>query len=50
MPVYDQHIGLEPLKEAFPANGGLHGRSFLDIVGTQDPVGWDEGICLAHVP
>ncbi len=42
MPVYDQHIGLEPLKEAFPANGGLHGRSFLDIVGTQDPVGWDE--------
>lgn len=41
-PVYEQHIGLEPLREVLPESGSLHGRSFLDVATGNDPSGWDE--------
>jgi len=41
-PVYEQHIGLEPLREVLPETGSLHGRSFLDLATGNDSSEWDE--------
>jgi len=41
-PQYEQHIGLTALRQELPATSSLHGRSFMDILGEESPVGWDE--------
>ena len=41
-PTYSQHIDLPALREQLPAQQGLHGRSFLPVLGQSNPSGWDE--------
>lgn len=41
-PSYTNHIGLERLREQMSETHGLHGRSFLPILDSESPAGWDE--------
>jgi N-sulfoglucosamine sulfohydrolase len=41
-PVYEQHIETPVLRPRLPEAHGLHGRSFLGVLGEEDPAGWDE--------
>jgi N-sulfoglucosamine sulfohydrolase len=41
-PTYESQIGLQRLREQVPPTHGLHGRSFLSILGEENPAGWDE--------
>jgi N-sulfoglucosamine sulfohydrolase len=40
-PVYSRHIGQAVMRDHFPENHGLHGRSFRPILEETDPEGWD---------
>ena len=42
LPVYQQHIQLDILRDLVPEEHGLHGRSFLPILEEEEPDGWDE--------
>ena len=41
-PTYAQHINLAPVRRYLPDEHGLHGRSFLPILGEARAEGWDE--------